>query len=266
MEKASQDVQEARSIYGPGDVLTPCSMPSTTYDSQSPFIALIDDVLGQQGETNNSMPPPQSVSVSKPIPPASAGKGRPIGRIEKLRRQLAAMLPCQEDVDYLFDSSPGWWLIQRHIMPHLLRIPEHDVQKPFEVSTVLLSHPVIIARLLLCVALCIQQLPPNIDPRFLQTKVPLQELMEKIITFVTAIVTSDDELIGSTEGVECLILQGVYQINAGNLRRAWLTFRRAINVAQLMGLHRVSLKTSQEAPDAKEARRHYLWYQIMRAV
>jgi hypothetical protein len=91
-------------------------------------------------------------------------------------------------------------------------------------------------------------------------------MMEKIITFVTAAVTSDNELIGSIEGIECLILQTVYQINAGNLRRPWLIFRRAISVAQLMGLHRASLKTSQDMPDSKEARRYSLWYQIMREV
>jgi hypothetical protein len=91
-------------------------------------------------------------------------------------------------------------------------------------------------------------------------------MMEKIVTTVTTIVTSDDELIGSMEGIECLVLQGVYHVNAGNLRRSWLTFRRAINVAQLMGLHRVSLKTSQEAADLMETSRHYMWYQIMKGV
>ena len=266
MEKTSQSTEENRGHYGAGDILTPSSMPSTTYDSQSPFMSFFDDVLGQQTEANMSMPPPQSFSVSNSGLLASASKGRSIGRIERLRRQLAAMLPCQEDVDYLSDSSYGWWLIQRHILPHLLRIPDHDLGKPFDVSTVSVSNPMAIARLLLCVALCIQQLPPNIDTRKLKTKVPLQGMMEKIITFVSGTVTSDDELIGNMEGMECLVLQGIYQLNAGNLRRAWLTFRRAINVAQLMGLHRVSLKTSQEAPDVKETRRHYIWYQIMRSV
>lgn len=149
-------------------------------------------------------------------------------------------------------------------MPHLLGISENDFQNAFDAQTVSVSHPMIVARLLLCIALSIQQLPLKIDPRRLQTRVPLREMMEKIVTFVTA--TSDDKLIGSMEGIECLVLQTVYQVNAGNLRRSWLTSRRAINVAQLMGLHRVSLKTSQEGPDLTETRRHYMWYQIMRGV
>jgi hypothetical protein len=90
--------------------------------------------------------------------------------------------------------------------------------------------------------------------------------MERIVDFVTGTVISDDELTGSIEGVECFTLQGLYQIFAGNFRRGWLAYRKAINVAQLMGLHRVSLKTSQEATDPMEARRHYMWFQIMQEV
>jgi len=259
IENGSQRTEENRAFIGAG-ILNPSSTSATTYSSHSPSMSLFDGALGQPAEANTSMPPPQSVSTSS--------QGFPIGRTEKLRRQLAALLPCQEDVDILSDTS-GWWLLRRHIMPHLLEVSEdseHDLQNPFDVLTVSVSQPMIIARLLLCVALSIQQLPPNFDSRRFQTKVPLREMMEKIITFVTAAITSDDELTGSIEGIECLILQTVYQFNAGNLRRSWLIFRRAISVAQLMGLHRVSLKTSQDMPDSKETRRYNLWYQIMRGV
>ncbi|KAE8452670.1 hypothetical protein EG329_013929 [Mollisiaceae sp. DMI_Dod_QoI] len=263
MEKVSQ-ATEGNTSAGSANVLSPSSTPATKHDSQRPFIPLFDDVLEQHGEADTSMPRPHSVSLSNSSTSASLGKGRSIGRTEKLRRRLAEMLPCQEDVDHLLDMSNSWWLIQRHIMPHLVRITEHDLQRPFDVSTVSASHPVIIARLLLCVAICIQQLPPNIDLKIFQTKIPLQEMMEMIIAFISTTVTSDDELIGSMGGIECLLLQAVYQINAGNLRRSWFASRRAVNVAQLMGLHRVSLETSQEPPDLLETRRHYMWYQIIK--
>lgn len=50
-------------------------------------------------------------------------------------------------------------------------------------------------------------------------------------------VTGNDQLTGSQEGLECLILETVFYTNAGNLRRAWMVLRRAIGLAQLMGLH-----------------------------
>jgi Fungal specific transcription factor domain len=269
IENSSQRTEETHATIATVDIITPSSTSATTYASQSPFVSLFGHTVGQQAEANTSMAPPQADLVSASSPPASTSQVFQMGRIEKLQQELAALLPCQEDVDYLSDTS-GWWFIRRHIMPHLLGVSEHaehDLQNPFDVSTVSASHPMIIARLLLCLALSIQQLPPNIiDSQRFHTKVPLREMMEKIITFVTATVTYDDELTGSIEGIECLVLQTVYQINAGNLRRAWLTFRRAINVAQLMGLDRVSLKSSQDMADSKETRRYNLWYQIMRGV
>ncbi|KAJ5587342.1 uncharacterized protein N7459_003107 [Penicillium hispanicum] len=188
----------------------------------------------------------------------------PTGKIEILRRRLAMMLPCQTDVDFLFTSSHGWWLIQQHMMPHLPELLDNDFRGLFNVPGVSQGHPIAIARLLLCIAICIQQLPPDMDTRELQTTVPLREMMGGIIEFVGQNVISDDELTGSVEGVECLALQGMYEVNAGNIRRSWLSFRKAITIAQLLGLHRVAIKLPLARLDLLEAKRHHLWYQISR--
>jgi hypothetical protein len=266
MERVSSGTEEIRDPYGLVDLPNASSMSTTICDSQPSLTPLIDDGREQHVKSNEFMPLPKTVSASSPRLPTSIRKGSSIGKIDNLRKRLAVMLPCQEDVDYLSDMSPGWWLVQRHIMPYLFEIPGHDLSNPFEVSTVSASHPTAIARLLLCVVLCIQQLPPRIDLQRLRTKVPLTKIAEKIVNFVTTTVTSDDELTRSMEGIECLILQGVYQVNSGLFQNSWLTFRRAINVAQLMGLHRLSLKTSLDATDILEEKRHYMWYQIMRGV
>jgi hypothetical protein len=266
MEKVSQPSDENRATYSQANDLAISPAPSLIHNSRPQFVSLFDDDFGQPSEANTSMPTPQSVYTSNSSGLASTARRTDNGRIEKLRTQLAAMLPCQEDIDYLSDSSHGWWLIQRHMLPHLLMIPDSDLRKRFNVSTVSASHPMVITRLLLCVALCIQQLPPNASLPRLRTKIPLQELMEKIIAFITTKVISDDELTGSVEGIECFALHGLYQVMAGNFRRGWLALRKAINVAQLMGLHRVSLKTLGDATDPMETRRHYMWFQLMQEV
>ncbi|PTU20822.1 hypothetical protein P175DRAFT_0234339 [Aspergillus ochraceoroseus IBT 24754] len=86
-------------------------------------------------------------------------------------------------------------------------------------------------------------------------------MMRGIHDFLLKNVTSDDELAGNVESVECLALQGMYEVNAGNLRRSWLSFRRAITIAQLLGLHRGAVNSSE---DLVETKRHHLWYQISR--
>ncbi|KAJ5965896.1 hypothetical protein N7481_012610 [Penicillium waksmanii] len=148
------------------------------------------------------------------------------------------MLPCQADVDFLLSSSHGWWLIQQHMMVHLPNSIENDFQGLFNVNAVAKGDPITIAKLLLCVAICIQQLEPEIDMSKLQMKSPPREIMSRIVDFLIRNVTSDDDITGSIEG--------------------------ALAISELLGLHRVAVRTSKESPDLKETKRHYLLYQVSR--
>ncbi|KAL3461718.1 hypothetical protein BJX64DRAFT_300084 [Aspergillus heterothallicus] len=187
--------------------------------------------------------------------------GGTTGTFESLRARMTAMLPSQADVDCLFASSHGWWLLQQHMMPHLPDLAENDTAGMLNVEIVSQGHPLGMARLLLCIAICIQQLGPEAEIlRQVQTRIPVREVESEIIKFITRNVTSDDENLGCIEGVECLALHGMYAVNAGNLRRSWLLFRKAITVGQLLGLHRAL----HCLDDAMGAKRHHLWYQISR--
>lgn len=42
----------------------------------------------------------------------------------------------------------------------------------------------------------------------------------------------DDELIGSIEGIECLLLSCIYHINGARPRSGWLSMRRAMNLCE----------------------------------
>ncbi|KAJ5131623.1 hypothetical protein N7448_005781 [Penicillium atrosanguineum] len=232
---------------------------------------LMDTTNWNQHRNLNPLSIPAMAKESRPFFPSrsngcgmQADVGPLIGKLEVLRHRLALMLPCQADVDCLFSSSHGWWLIQQHMMPHLPDLTENDFHGLFNVSDVSKEHPLNIARLLLCIAICIQQLPPDMDMPKLQTTKPLRDIMGDIIDFLVRNVTSDDELIGSIESIECLSLQGIYEVNAGNLRRSWLSFRKAIAIAQLLGLHRVAVNSSQEGFDLMKTKRWHLWYQVSR--
>ncbi|KAL2851261.1 hypothetical protein BJX68DRAFT_275279 [Aspergillus pseudodeflectus] len=224
---------------------------------------------GQDGESTSASMVATTDVAHRSLPNSPRPKGPGVQaedtdatteRLDSLRQRLAAMLPCQADVDFLFASSHGWWLLQQHMMPQLPDITK-VAHRPFNVSTVCKGHPLQLARLLLCIAICIQQLPPQMDTRVLQTAVPVREIESGIIEFITKKVTSDDELTVSMEGVECLALLGMYAVNAGNLRRSWLLFRKAITVGQCLGIHRMALSAPQ---DTMEVRRRHLWYQIAR--
>jgi hypothetical protein len=142
----------------------------------------------------------ETLSESRPVFPllsdghwAQAEVVPPPGKLESLRKRLASTLPSQADVDFLLSSSHGWWLIQQHMMIHLPDTTENDSHGMFNVSAISQGHPITITRLLFRVAIRIQQLPPEMDTRKFQTKVPLRETMSSIIEFLIQNVTSDDE-------------------------------------------------------------------------
>ncbi|KAJ9148505.1 Transcription factor [Pleurostoma richardsiae] len=89
--------------------------------------------------------------------------------------------------------------------------------------------------------------------------------MSRLVETVSKLVTSDDDLVCSLEGIECIMIEAMYYNNAGNLRRAWITHRRAMVIAQLLGLHRSDF-SSVKLLDADSRGRidpEHMWYRLI---
>lgn len=98
------------------------------------------------------------------------------------------------------------------------------------------SHPVLLARQMLLFAIGLQYLPPkNSIPGLTKHH---HTIMEQLSDSVIRLVNANDVLLGTLEGLENLILEGFYHMDGGNIRRSWITMRRAVMTAQLLGLHR----------------------------
>jgi len=149
------------------------------------------------------------------------------------------------------DASSSWLLL--HALNHQ-RVEEVS-STTFNLAEVAKRHPTSIARSILYIAVCVQQLDPDFDASRLHLLPSIDARLDKYMTTVQSLVTSDDEMVSTIEGLECLVLQGLYHINAGNPRRAWLTFRRALNLGQLMGIHR---KKGSTIPGGRE-----MWFQAV---
>lgn len=120
--------------------------------------------------------------------------------------------------------------------------------KTLSILTILLnisSHIALIARKLLHLAVCICNSIHHLTiARFTyRLTESLQKFMTKYVNLAPNLVTTNENLIDSLEGMECLIFKGVYLINSGNLHRAWMCFRRAMILAQLTGLHKGTPKS-----------------------
>tara|TARA_R110002060_G_scaffold57011_3_gene67318 strand:- start:198 stop:401 length:204 start_codon:yes stop_codon:yes gene_type:complete len=65
------------------------------------------------------------------------------------------------------------------------------------------------------IAVCLQQLDPEFDKSKLHLFPTPQARMEKMIITVQGLITSDDELVSTVNGLETLVLLGAFHINAG---------------------------------------------------
>ncbi|KAF4976067.1 hypothetical protein FDECE_18510, partial [Fusarium decemcellulare] len=131
------------------------------------------------------------------------------------------------------------------------------------------AHPIAIARHLLLIALSLQireEATPS-SPETMVLSQPPGQSSHRYFNAATHYVTSRDQLVTSPEGLETLMLEGLYQLSAGNLQLGWLTFRRAIGIAQLMGLS----SQSQECADLDGNRNEtytttsassFLWFRL----
>ena len=88
-------------------------------------------------------------------------------------------------------------------------------------------------------------------------------LMRRLMTAATTWVTTKEEMHGTVESLICIILEGVFEINSGNLRRAWVVYRRAMTVAQLMGLHRSPMPPLKRIDPELDAKPEFMWFRIV---
>jgi hypothetical protein len=70
--------------------------------------------------------------------------------------------------------------------------------------------------------------------------------LEKHLELIESLIIQDDQYMGTLSGVEVAFLQARHYGEIGQIRRAWLTTRRALSFAQLMGLHRTRINVRQD--------------------
>ncbi|CAG8904783.1 unnamed protein product [Penicillium egyptiacum] len=160
----------------------------------------------------------------------------------RLRRNLMALIPTHKTLKIISEASSTWWLMRVQLFEDYNESLLSSSEK--ELST---SHPTVVGKAILWIAVCLQQLPSGFDSSSLNLPCLPAALVEECIIRVSTLVCSDDSIVSCIDGLECLVLQGLLFGNNGKLRSAWLSYRRAASIAQLIGFHRAEPAPNESA-------------------
>lgn len=183
---------------------------------------------------------------------------------DNAHRTLTALLPSQHDADIIFESCNGWTVLEGIYKASADLYVNRDRQSyALDMLAVARERPIIVARTLLHLAICINSLPPEFDQSRLSSMWNLDATMQNYVTTVTSLITSSDEQMLTLHGLETLLLLALYHMNSASLRQAWLIVRRGTNLAHLMGFHRIITQPDLDPPvpgvsNAKATWRHFV--------
>lgn len=164
-----------------------------------------------------------------------------------LSQNLHSSLPCAQDIHLLRQATARRPVLS---MVHLTtsyttlgREGFHATAGHLGEPPLVTVHPVLIARYMLQLVVSLQYMSPTTYPELTSLVESADIIQERCATTAISLVTRQDELLRSVESLECVVLESVYQCNSGRLQLGWKASRRAMLLAQTMGLH---LATSNE--------------------
>ena len=125
-------------------------------------------------------------------------------------------------------------------------------------------HPVLIAKYMLQLAHILQQIHPVFGDEMNSLTEPPHVILKRSADTAISLVSTQDRLLGSIEGLECVMLEGLYHANEGSLRLSWAAGRRAMYLAQLMGFHLSESRPQYQKLDPlSNADPRYMWFRIV---
>lgn len=126
-------------------------------------------------------------------------------------------------------------------------------------------HPVLIARHMLWIATFLQHLHPHLHNEAAGLSEPPRQMTERLVDTCIRLVTKNDDLLDSVEGLECVMIESMYHTNGGNLRKGLIAIRRAMVIAQLMGFHRPGIQAAQciHLDPKTQPNPSFIWYRIL---
>ncbi|KAL2862578.1 uncharacterized protein BJX67DRAFT_385496 [Aspergillus lucknowensis] len=182
-------------------------------------------------------------------------------------QELHDSLPSREDISRLCQAGthvsiafhatttipyPEWGDNVLDETSRLLDIPTPDL------------HPVLLVKYIFRVVSALQHLDfKKSAKQIVALSEHPQEMLRRLAKTAIRLVTTREELLNIVEGLECVVMETSYLTSCGNWRAAWAASRRALALAQLMGIHRAGHNPPRSIDPRRKADTSFLWYRIV---
>ena len=224
-------------------------------------------------ESGPGLPEPETSPAYRQSPSAEASRQRLAGYASNLEHKqltqgLLAALPPSNDIEEICKVISGKKFYFHLICNQSFASLEQNGFTPLDLplsATEFLDdscHPTLLARNMILVALILQgQEPREFGALIISHTITMNQLIEA----ASALLSRNDELNDTMESLECFLYESIYHKSSGNFKRAWFVIRRAMLVAQTMGIHQsgsqqraVKSITPNYNPDSS-----FIWFRII---
>lgn len=182
----------------------------------------------------------------------------------KLSEKLAKAFPCQTDIDVLCKSDYISTYYCHQMFTKSGDIPESDafnfVNDIARIPDPATTPPVMMAKRMLIFASFLQYYRSQ---RIYGLTEHPGVIMDRLVDTAIRLVTTNEKHVACIDGLECTILEGVFHSNSGSLRRAWLAFRKALVLAQLMRIDLPNPPLMEMYGSTKKINPKFMWFRIV---
>lgn len=182
----------------------------------------------------------------------------------KLSEELIKAFPCQDDMNIICKSDYIATFYCHQIFTKSPDRPEHEafdfVNEFARIPDPSITHPILVAKRMLIFALFLQFFRTQ---RLYGLVEHPSVVMDRLVDTAVRLVTTNEKIVGCVDGLECIILEGVFQSNGGNLRRAWIAFRKAIVIAQLMKMDLPNPPPVEALEANTNTNPKFMWFRII---
>jgi hypothetical protein len=158
-------------------------------------------------------------------------------------KSLRTLLPNSDAIDSILKLTEQYWpiwdghgLVFSADRSHLINTAS---AKSFIVNSLRSENLLVVAKCILFLAMCIQQLPKDFKISGVHLPECPNALVDSYMDRVDNLLSLNGSHSISTEVLECLEIQSKIYINMGKPRESWQCCRRGIDLATLLGLHKV---------------------------